>query len=474
MSNTRRGETGSRRRWTCVLAMTSVCLALAASFQAEPGSARVIAPNPSSLPNVLLIVVDDQGKDTQHAMPNLLNRVAAKGVTFSNGIAPTALCCPSRSALLTGNHSHTTGVWGNDPASLGGWPALHPHESQTIATALDAAGYHTGLFGKYVNAFHKLRPPGYIPPGWDTFRAILGANGGDGAYYDYRLTGLRKLFGAEPLDYSTDVTGRLAVRHIQNTPAGTPWFIYYSPFGVHSPMTPAPRHEGTWPLEPASAIGAFNERRVSDKPPWIQKLPLADKRVMRARLTRQHEAVRSIDEQLGDLLDAANLSKTLVIYLSDNGLMLGAHRITGKDVPYRRATEVPMYVRWDGVTSPGTIKSRVTPQIDLTALIADAARVPWTMEGHNALTTRRAGSVVEQIRMTRSYANHPAYCGWRSRRYLYVAYDTGEGREFYDYKRDPDELVNVINVRDYADRVARHRAQAKASCSPEPPGFNWH
>jgi len=466
--------TSSRLRWVAVLAATSISLMLATSAEAGSNDAsREISQGISALPNVLLVVADDQSKGTEDAMPNLLSRVAAKGVTFSNGIVPTALCCPSRSALLTGNHSHTTGVWGNSAASSGGWLALQPHESQTIATALDAAGYNTGLFGKYINGFQAGRPEGYIPPGWDTFRAILPDNGSDGAYYRYRLTGADTSYGTDSSDYSTDVTGELALEHITSTPAGTPWFVYYSPYGPHSPMTPAPRHKGTWPLEPASAIGAINERDVSDKPAWVQRLPLVDQLNQRRRLTKQHESLRSIDEQLGRLLDVADLSNTLVIYLSDNGLMLGAHRIGGKDVPYRRATEVPMYVRWDGFAPAGMVKKRVTPQIDLTALIADAAHVSWTMEGRNALTARREGSVVEQTGMNDVYANHPAYCGYRSVRYLYVEYDDGEGREFYDYKRDPDELDNVVALPGYADRVARHRALARTNCSPTPPGFSW-
>jgi hypothetical protein len=67
---------------------------------------------------------------------------------------------------------------------------------------------------------------------------------------------------------------------------------------------------------------------------------------------------------------------------------------------------------------------------------------------------------------------HPAYCGWRTDRYLYVEYD-GKGREFYDYRRDPNELVNTVRAPRYADRVAEHRQAAITGCDPVPPGFLW-
>lgn len=448
-----------------LLALTLAALGAGFVIPATPAAAR-------PLPNILVIVTDDQPKGTEDAMPNLMRRVALQGLTFRNGIIPTSLCCPSRASLLTGDHSHTTGVWTNQDDGLGAWPAFHAAaEADTLATRLDGVGYNTGLYGKYLNGFKHLAEPGYVPPGWDTFRTFLGDT-----YYNYQLTGDPRTYGSAPGDYSTDVVGQLAVDHISDTPKGTPWFVMFAPSGPHAPFLPAPRHEGTWPLEPAAAIGALNEEDVSDKPAWVRDNPYVDEATMRATLTSQHEALMSIDDWVGKLLDASDLSNTLVVFLSDNGFMLGAHRIRGKDVPYTRSTEVPMYVRWDGVVAPGSATRRVTPQIDLTALIARAAGLRWRMEGLDPLTTRRRGVVIEQTTDGPDgdgIAPHPAYCGWRTRRYLYVEYDGRRGREFYDYRNDPDELDNVVRDPAYANQVARHRAAATQACSPTPPDFDW-
>ena len=425
-------------------------------------------------PNVLLIVTDDQPKGTEDAMPQLRAQIASQGVTFTNGVTPTALCCPSRSSLLTGNQSHTTGVYDIVNGANGGWKAFHDRgaEATTLATQLDALGYHTGLFGKYLNGYNQGAPQGYVPPGWDTFRAIEANSGVDGTYYDYTLTGLPTSYGGTAADYSTDVTGALAAQFITETPADTPFLVVYTPFAPHSPHTPAKRDQGTWPVETTAGIPAFNEANISDKPAWVADNPLVSASTQADRLRRQHMALMSVDDAIASLFTAAGdrITNTVVVFMSDNGLMLGSHRITEKDVPYVAASEVPMYVRWDGHITPGSSTDRVTPQIDLTALIRDATGVTgWSMDGTNPLTTPRDGVAFEQIKRNA----HPAYCGWRTKNYLYTKYSGTAGREFYNYLTDPKELTNVVSRAGYSYLVSSHRANAMTECSPVPPGFKW-
>lgn len=451
----------------------AVILAIAlAGLPVGPTTTPSTAADPP--PNVLVIVTDDQPKGTEDAMPTLLSEVAARGLTFTNGVTPTALCCPSRASFLTGNLAHTTGVYNISNGSHGGWRAFRDRggEARTLATELDALGYRTGLFGKYLNGYNLGAPQGYVPPGWDVFRAIEANNGKDGAYYNYQLTGLSTAYGNTAAAYSTDVTGALATQFIDATPASTPFFVYYAPFGPHGPHTAAPRHWGTWPAETTAGIPAFNEADVSDKPAWVRDNPLVDAAAQTSRLRRQHMSLKSVDEQIANLLAAVGprISNTVVVFLSDNGLMLGSHRITEKDVPYAAASEVPMYVRWDGHVTPGSTTDRVTPQIDLTALIRDAAGVPgWVMDGTDPLTTARDGVAFGQL----SRDGHPAYCGWRTADHLYVKYSGSTDREFYDYVADPEELTNVVDVYAYAALVSEHHDQAVAHCSPTPPGFRW-
>ena len=102
-------------------------------------------------PNFIIILSDDQRWDTVDAthqspgrpgpvMPWVTSELINSGVTFTNGHVTTALCCPSRTSILTGQYSHRTGVLDNNPPD-GGAQAFD--DSSTIATWLQAAGYRT-------------------------------------------------------------------------------------------------------------------------------------------------------------------------------------------------------------------------------------------------------------------------------------------------------------------------------------------
>ena len=66
-------------------------------------------------PNIVLILTDDQRYDDLANMPNVQSELAGKGVTFDRSFVSNPLCCPSRTAILTGDYSHTTMIYGNHP-----------------------------------------------------------------------------------------------------------------------------------------------------------------------------------------------------------------------------------------------------------------------------------------------------------------------------------------------------------------------
>ena len=107
-------------------------------------------------PNVLVVVSDDQPYRMSRHLPFLSGRTDF--TEFSQAHANTSMCCPARATLLTGLYSHHTQVEDN----YQGWRF---DASSTLATWLDAAGYETGLFGKYLNRYpwnrgDALRPAG--------------------------------------------------------------------------------------------------------------------------------------------------------------------------------------------------------------------------------------------------------------------------------------------------------------------------
>jgi len=454
------------------LVATGFLLAVPPSSPISAAPARAAVADP---PNIVVVMSDDQRRNTFQTMPTVRQQLIQKGTRYV-GFSPTSACCPSRSSFLTGQFSHTTGVYNNVDPTYGGWPAFHAsgYEDQTIATALQGAGYRTGLVGKYLNEWNKA-PDGFVPPGWDVFRAIWSNIGqGGGRYYKYQLRGTKptEYFGTKPAAYSTDVLADRAVRFVDSTPSDQPFFLYFTPYGPHEPFTPAPRDKNSWTPDKVYSNPAVNEADMSDKPGFMQNMPKIDPTWIKHAQDKTGEALRSVDDAVGRLIKAIgpDMSNTLFIYTSDQGVMWGEHRLVEKYQPYRWATEYPLIMRW-GNKLPVEDKDRVVPNVDMAASILDAANVDpgWTMEGTSVFDSFRSEVVLEAI----AIPQHPAYCGVRQRNWLYVQWSDNQGTEMYDYAHDPLELHNLSGKPAYAAKENQLRTDTMNLCSPVPPGFTW-
>ncbi|MDP9261334.1 MAG: sulfatase-like hydrolase/transferase, partial [Actinomycetota bacterium] len=227
-------------------------------------------------PNIVLILTDDQRFDEMAHMPTVRTTLANKGMTFKNGFVVNSLCCPSRSTILTGEYSHSTGVYKNAPPN-GGFDTFTQtgDDQSTIATWLQTAGYRTGLVGKYLNGYGP--PQGtYVPPGWDVWNALTlqGAEGGsDGTfgYYNYSMSidGAPRSYGSTAADYSTDVLASDATDFIQSTPSSKPLFLFFAPRAPHAPAIPANRDTNSCPNLAPNRPPNYNEPVVADKPAYI-------------------------------------------------------------------------------------------------------------------------------------------------------------------------------------------------------------
>jgi arylsulfatase A-like enzyme len=456
-------------------------LVLAGSPSAMPRSGPTTdleAVEAAQRPNIVVIMTDDQRPGTFKTMPVVRKRVRELGRGY-RGITPTSLCCPSRIAFLTGNFSHTTGIWHNRPSEQGGWPYFHRsvYESRTLATALSGVGYRTGLIGKYLNAWNRA-PASFVPPGWDVFRAFwYETEQGSGRYYNYWLrgTGSPRFYGAEPHDYSTDVTADRAAQFIRNSPTEKPFFLLWTPFGPHLPAKPAPGDRNTWDGRPYRNA-AVNEQDVSDKPLFIRRLDPLPTALLDQTRDHTMENLKSIDDGVGRLLDALGprIRNTVIVYMSDQGLLWGEHRLMTKYLPYKWATEYPLFIRWDGHVQPGS-SQRLVPQVDVSATLLQVAGASgaYPIEGRSVLRTDRKEVVIEGVATEIRDLTRPSYCALRTQRYLYVKW-TGDGMtELYDYQRDPLELRNVATKARYQDLRLRMRERAETLCKPTPPGFTW-
>jgi N-acetylglucosamine-6-sulfatase len=427
-------------------------------------------------PNVVVILTDDQRTDSLERMPTVQSELVDRGLEFSNAGVPTSLCCPSRATILTGLFAHSTRVF-NNFGPEGGWPRFESEglEDRTIAKELAQSGYRTGLIGKYLNGFSEEAAADYRPPGWDSFVTFTS----DMGYFDYTLND-GTTYGSEPEDYSTDVLAGYADQFIRSTPSEQPLFLYFAPWAPHRPFTPAPRHTGYWEERLGSSDAPWFDENLSDKPAWLQGRTARKQRGIDADLAGIQDSLMAVDDAVGRLLAAleetGRLDNTLVIYLSDNGVAVGEHHLrVWKNLPYRFTTDVPLVVRWDKAVKAGTVATRLALNVDVAPTIAAAAGVPLETEGLDLLgETHRTGYPLEASGWVKgdSPPRRPAYCGYRTHRFMFARYADGT-EELYDYRKDPYELRNRAGSDRYADRLRSLRRNARETCRPVPPGFIW-
>jgi len=401
-------------------------------------------------PNVLLVLADDQRSDTLPFMPRVMEQLAGRGVTFTDAFVTTPLCAPSRASILTGQRARNTGVSGNF-FPHGGARALDA--SSTIATWLRAAGYRTGLFGKYLNGYDALAPA--VPPGWDTWRAFASDAR---AFYDYTLAedGELRTYGGEAASYSTDVLRDMALAFIR-AHADVPWFVLYAPYAPHDGV-PAPRHQGAYAWVPPWRPPSWGDN-VSRKPAWVRFWAAFFRRpeqiALRDALNHASlEASLAVDEGAAALLAAtAELGledNTVVVFTSDHGLLWGEHGWTGKECAYEEAIRVPLVIRYPLLAPVATARDELVLNIDLAPTLADLADAPIasSVDGRSVRDLLRGEPAVDwrdDFPIENRGGFVPGNRAVRTRRWKYI--ETPQGSvtivELYDLLADPFEMTNL-------------------------------
>jgi arylsulfatase A-like enzyme len=422
-------------------------------------------------PDIILVLTDDQRADTIWAMPTVRSTLVDRGVRFTNGFVVNPLCCPSRASILTGNYSHTTGVFRNDPPH-GGFEAFD--DRSTVATWLQEAGYRTALVGKYLNGYRGR----YVPPGWDHWFVTFGGS----RYYDYTIAadeGRRKASN-DPSEYSTDVLATDAVAFIRSTEPGRPLFLCFAPHAPHDPATPGPGDADSFMDLTAWRPESFDETDVSDKPGYIQQRERSDE-AARAEVDRfradQYRSLLSVDRAVGHLVDALDavgrLSRAFLVFTSDNGMLWGEHRWDTKIVPYEESIRVPFVVRSAALGQAPRVDERFVLNIDLAPTFAELAGAATPRcDGKSVLTVLdgsatswREDFLVEHLGLNRPRV--PTYCAVRSNTHVYVRYGTGE-TELYDLRVDPQELDNRARGPGYDEIGSTMRRRLEELCPPFP------
>jgi N-acetylglucosamine-6-sulfatase len=470
----KRGVPGTRK---IILQSASVVLVVLLALGIS-GSGPTDSQAHTAKPNIIFILADDMRKDDLKYMPKMRSVLKDKGMIFHNAFVSTPLCCPSRATIMRGQYAHNSGVW-NIFGSSSGWQTYRAKglERNNVATRLDATGYRTGLFGKYLNGYKGTANK---PPGWDKWFAHTGGV----HYYDYKINddGTVRHFGSTSADYETDVIANRAKTFIgTSVRTGKPFFAYVAPKAPHDPYTPARRDEHTFDGIRAPRLPSFNEKNVADKPSWIRKLPRlsdAKKAKIDNRAEKRAETLQALDDLVagivGKLGDSGVLSNTYVFFTSDNGFHMGEHRITwpGKGRPYKEDVRVPLLVRGPGVAAGRRAQEKLVLNTDYLPTFMDlaSAKTPGYVDGRSLRPVLKGNAVAWRsavlLEAHDAPRNTPPYSGIRtSSGRKYVEYANGK-KELYYLDHDLHELRNSYDPSDPPTALAT-RLQALKSCAKD-------
>jgi arylsulfatase A-like enzyme len=372
------------------------------------------------------------GDDMRFDYRTVLRNLDSQWVDCVNAAVEVPMCGPSRAAMFKGMYSSRTGVTGNSTTYL-------MNDADTIATRIRARGYKTVLSGKYLNDFPWNRPASYVPPGWDEWNAAGSSN--------FQLGGM----------WSSDYIFHFAAQQVLNTPRTTPLFLWVAPTEPHLPANPPARHANASVDLPAKSP-SFNEADVRDKPAH-QQLPLLSNQQI-ATIDRDRlgigRCLLGVNDGIGELMNALRTTGRLdtahLFFTSDNGYLLGEHRMLKKGEPYEEPSRIPFMVRWPGVA--GRVERNVISSVDLSAtLCAIAGTTPPGTDGRNLTPLITSATAVRDAAYIEPPGGGNGWSALRTNRFKYVEYGNG-GRELYDLAGDPSELNNVYFAPAYRSTVA--------------------
>jgi N-acetylglucosamine-6-sulfatase len=477
-------------RWVAIavaIVMTAVLLPVSRTPLPAPAGAEETRPadQVNTPPNILVIMTDDQTVSDMRALPKTRALLGEQGTTFTNSFVSYALCCPSRSTFLTGQFSHNHGVVQNS-GPHGGYQRLD--HSNTLPVWLQAAGYYTVHLGKYLNNYGMDSPE--TPPGWSRWFGLIDPS-------TYKMYGYTVSVDGVPVTrgnnrYQTDVLTEEAERVLRlRAGSAQPFFMTVAPIaphlerinGVQKAPRPAPRHRGRFAREPFPEKPSFNEADVTDKPAHIRKLPVLNTArsarqvsIYRARLASLLAVDDMVERLVRVLAETGQLGRTVILFTSDNGFLLGEHRIPDqKYYPYEESIRVPLIIRGGGFPAGATAEQLVS-NVDLapTIVALTGAQPGLEMDGRPllplALDPAEGQDRTVLIEGVGAGIDKPSFKAARDRRWLYVEHAGGE-RELYDLETDPFEVSSrhadpaLARVRaDLASRLARLRDCTGQDC----------
>ncbi|HIU32266.1 MAG TPA: sulfatase-like hydrolase/transferase [Candidatus Caccousia avistercoris] len=433
-------------------------------------------------PNFLVFMTDHQRGDTQPPLglaktPNL-ERLFQNGVAFRQAYCPSPHCCPSRATFFSGLYPSEHGVWNNvdvpNTLSRGLYDGV-----RLFSEDLKENGYRMLFSGKWhVSAeegpdsrgfelvYHKKtyqkRPNVPDTSEWELYKKAGGFGDTAGQtrregeilrpyYPDYQQ------YGAKENPFGDTDVAEHACQALEQVGTDQPFFLFVGPLGPHDPYIPPQRFLDLYDPAEIPLPESFSDD-MDDKPALYRRT-----RDRYAQLTpeehresiRRYLAFCSYEDwlfgQLLNVLEKRNLLEdTVVVYVSDHGDYVGAHRLWAKGLPcFQEAYHICSVVGYGGVKNPGRTEDALVSLADYAPTFLELAGIPCSrrMAGRSLAPFLRGEQpegwrtrLFTQSNGNEVYGIQRAVFGGRYK-YVFNAFDYDE---LYDLQEDPHETVNLI------------------------------
>lgn len=426
------------------------------------------------IPNILLIITDSQGPNVlgkagagQILTPNI-DALAKKGVNFTRAYNTCPLCTPARAGLFSGLYPQTAGAWSND-LSLG---TNVPH----LGRWFEREGYSTGYIGKWHLDGTDYFGTGICPEGWDPNYWFDGRNYLETLSPEERelwRSGLRTPEAIHQHGITREWTwaggitdrGRQFIENCTIDDPEKPWLLVVSYDEPHGPSVCPPPFcdmytDFSFPLPPNGADPMVN-KPVHHRE-WASQEPFSREKMRQALY---FGAGSFVDDEIGRVIQTAEEQapdNTVIIYTTDHGHYLGAHRLDGKGPAlYEEVIRVPLIITGPGIPEGKKCTSLIS-HLDIlpTLLTMAGCPVPHILDGIDQQAVLKDPGIELRENVYTGFhrfsITHDSWYGFIPIRTVVssqhkLTINLNQTDELYDLKNDPGELINLIDDEKYTD-----------------------
>lgn len=483
-------------------------------------------------PNIVFIFSDDHALQAIGAYQGIyqklnptpeIDRLASEGVIFDRSFCTNSICGPSRAVILTGKHSHLNGFMNNGNQFDG--------DQQTFPKLLQKAGYQTALFGKW---HLKSTPQGFhswkvLPGQGEYYNPVLLTPDGQEIIQGH-CTDVVTDLAVEWLREHVESSEEPFLLMCQHKAPHRNWMPALRHLSLYDDLTlPEPeslfdQHEGKasparhqeleinrhmdlnydlfYQLTPDSQFEVPNGMMI-DRSAWhnmkrmtptqlsifrahydrgdaeLKKASLQGPDLVRWKYQRYAKnflrCVKGVDESVGTLMAELKRLKlddnTIVIYSSDQGFYVGDRGWYDKRWMYEESLQMPLIIKWPGVTTPGSRNQHLVQNLDYAPTLLEAAGVerPADLQGRSLVPLLRGESPAWRDAIYYHYYEYPSvhmvprHRGVRTQTHKLIHFYNFDEWEFYDLINDPGEQKNLYFDPNHAEKIAELKNQLEKS-----------